>query len=64
MTPDHTYYGGLLLLALLILLEWLRHPTRYRAGDTTTNLVMYAGYLLIGLVWLYSLVNLFFFAPA
>ena len=60
MTPDHTYYGGLLLLALLILLEWWRHPTRYRAGDTTTNLAMYAGYLLIGLVWLDILFRIYY----
>ncbi len=51
-TPDTTYVGGLAVLLLLLAIEHVRYPARFALRDTLTNLFLYAGYVVVGALWL------------
>lgn len=55
VSPDAIYYGGLVVLLLLLAREWWRYPARYDLRDSLTNALMYAGYVIVGALWLGTL---------
>lgn len=55
LTAESVYYAGLALLLVLLALEWLRHPARYDFRDALTNGFLYAGYLVVGALWVATL---------
>ena len=61
LTPNHVYFAGLAVLLLFVGLEFARHPQRFRWWDSATNLLMYTGYLLVGLLWLDILFRIYYF---
>ncbi len=55
LDPNAIYYAGLILLLALLALEYGRHRERYALHDTLTNGLFYAGYFVVGALWLGTL---------